>query len=344
LYAKWTAISSGGSGGSSGGGSSKPTETPSKTTSPENEIVLPEEESEPAEVEGETKGMAIQINDEDLHDAAIASTEEEKGVKTTLVVLDTEKITENLDAIKTGTTVTVPVNEKTDTTVVQLDGKLAKVMEYAQAVLEIKTEVADYKLPVKQINIDLIIEKFGENVDLSDININIEISKLSEEEVKIVEDAASKGNYTLIVPPVSFTITCTYKGNNIEVSEFSSYVERLIAIPDGVDHEKITTAIIVEKDGTVRHVPTKAIIRNGRHYTQVNSMANSVYTLICNQVKFKDLVNHWAEEAVNDMGSRLIVSGIGEGIFAPDRDVTRAEFAAIIVRALGLKPESGKPI
>ncbi|HHV95243.1 MAG TPA: S-layer homology domain-containing protein [Clostridiaceae bacterium] len=91
-------------------------------------------------------------------------------------------------------------------------------------------------------------------------------------------------------------------------------------------------------------MPTKAIIRNGRHYTQVNSMANSVYTLIWNQVKFKDLVNHWAEEAVNDMGSRLIVSGIGEGIFAPDRDVTRAEFAAIIVRALGLKPESGKPI
>jgi hypothetical protein len=42
------------------------------------------------------------------------------------------------------------------------------------------------------------------------------------------------------------------------------------------------------------------------------------------------------------MGSRLVVSGVGDGMFDPDRDITRAEFAAIIVKALGLKPESGK--
>jgi len=58
----------------------------------------------------------------------------------------------------------------------------------------------------------------------------------------------------------------------------------------------------------------------------------------------QELAGHWAEEAVNDMGSRLIVSGVGEGIFAPNREVTRAEFAAIVVRALGLKPEAGKTI
>jgi restriction endonuclease Mrr len=41
------------------------------------------------------------------------------------------------------------------------------------------------------------------------------------------------------------------------------------------------------------------------------------------------------------MGSRKIVDGTGEGRFSPDRDITRAEFAAIIVRGLGLELEVG---
>jgi hypothetical protein len=36
------------------------------------------------------------------------------------------------------------------------------------------------------------------------------------------------------------------------------------------------------------------------------------------------------------MGSRLVISGVGENRFEPNRDITRAEFAAIAVRALGL--------
>ena len=37
------------------------------------------------------------------------------------------------------------------------------------------------------------------------------------------------------------------------------------------------------------------------------------------------------------MGSRMVVTGAGNNNFDPDRDITRAEFAAIIVRALGLE-------
>lgn len=44
---------------------------------------------------------------------------------------------------------------------------------------------------------------------------------------------------------------------------------------------------------------------------------------------FKDVENHWAKDAVNDMGSRLIVNGIGNDLYNPNTDMTRAEFAAI---------------
>lgn len=51
---------------------------------------------------------------------------------------------------------------------------------------------------------------------------------------------------------------------------------------------------------------------------------------------FKDVETHWAKEAVNEMASRLVVSGVEENRFEPDRAITRAEFAAILVRGLGL--------
>jgi hypothetical protein len=36
------------------------------------------------------------------------------------------------------------------------------------------------------------------------------------------------------------------------------------------------------------------------------------------------------------MASRKIINGVGDDLFAGERSITRAEFAAIIVRALGL--------
>jgi hypothetical protein len=41
------------------------------------------------------------------------------------------------------------------------------------------------------------------------------------------------------------------------------------------------------------------------------------------------------------MGSRMVINGIGNDLFNPDQAITRAEFAAVIVRGLGLKLADG---
>ena len=51
---------------------------------------------------------------------------------------------------------------------------------------------------------------------------------------------------------------------------------------------------------------------------------------------FSDTVGHWAKADIEEMANRGVVSGVGDGLFEPDRPVTRAEFAALITRALGL--------
>ena len=50
-------------------------------------------------------------------------------------------------------------------------------------------------------------------------------------------------------------------------------------------------------------------------------------------VSFSDVApDAWYAEAVNTLGSLGIVAGIGNGQFAPDRAITRAEFTVIAMR------------
>ncbi|MEF2246203.1 S-layer homology domain-containing protein [Paenibacillus sp. IITD108] len=51
---------------------------------------------------------------------------------------------------------------------------------------------------------------------------------------------------------------------------------------------------------------------------------------------FADTRGHWGERVIQKMAAKHIVNGTSNDTFAPDRSVTRAEFTAILARALGL--------
>ena len=257
------------------------------------------------------------------------------------ITLDTDKLNKIIDNAASGANVIIPVPGGSDVAAGVLTGAMIKSMEAKDSTLEIKTDSASYTLPASEINIDSVSQQFGQAVSLSDIKVKIQIAEPSSDMVSVTKNAASTGEFTLVVPAVEYTISCTYGSQTVDVSRFNSYVERTIAIPDGVDPAKITTGVVVSADGTVRHVPTKITLINGKYYAVINSLTNSTYTVIYNPVEFSDVTSHWAKSSINDMGSRMIISGVGNNNFDPDRDITRAEFAAIAVKALGLTPGIG---
>lgn len=269
-----------------------------------------------------------------------AMTSKVNGRTVITVTVDQKKLEDKLAAEGPGATVIIPVMAESDVVVGELNGQMIRNMESKQAVLEIRTNQAAYTLPVQQINIGSISDQIGNSVPLKDIKVRIEIAESTANTIKAVENAANKGSFTLVAPPIEFTIKATYEGKTVVVSKFSAYVERTIAIPDGVDPKKITTGVVVEADGTVRHVPTKIIMIDSKYYAKVNSLTNSAYSIIWHPIEFSDVVNHWGKDAVNDLGSRMVIDGKGDGSFGPESDITRAEFVAILVRGLGLKPEN----
>ncbi|MEN6317089.1 MAG: S-layer homology domain-containing protein [Clostridiaceae bacterium] len=275
--------------------------------------------------------------------AATATTTKVDDKTVTTIVVDDKKVGEKLQKEGNNAVVTIPVKNNADVIIGTLNGQTVKNMETVEAVVEVKTENVTYTLPASQINIDAVLEQIGEQVELKDIAVNVKISEPAADTVKIVEDTADKNNYQIMVKPIEFEITCSSGNKTVEISKFNAYVERLVAIPEGVDPSRITTGIVLNSDGTFSHVPTVITIIDGKYYAKINSLTNSTYSVIWSPKTFKDVRKHWAKDAVSDMGSRLVISCVGNDMFEPDSDITRGEFAAIVVKALGLmRPGTGK--
>lgn len=135
---------------------------------------------------------------------------------------------------------------------------------------------------------------------------------------------------------VEFTLTVgTEEGKNEEISNFHQYIARSIKL-DAATDTKALAAVRVEQDAkgnTVYHPVPFSIQGND---ALIYSRTNSTYLLIANPVTFSDLEHHWSKQIVESMANKMIVQGEGASSFVPDRQVTRAEFAALLVRSFGL--------
>ncbi|MCR8636022.1 S8 family serine peptidase [Paenibacillus radicis (ex Xue et al. 2023)] len=63
----------------------------------------------------------------------------------------------------------------------------------------------------------------------------------------------------------------------------------------------------------------------------------SPYAVMEYNKTFNDMAQHWAKEEVELLASKYIITGATDTTFVPEQKLTRAEFAALLVRALGVK-------
>lgn len=280
-------------------------------------------------------GFAVIVNGQ-KQQIATATTEKQGNtevIKATVVESDlkAELAKQGQNAL-----VVVPVTASADKTSAVLTGQSIKDLEHKSAVLRIETPIGSYDVPANLVAIDKVSAQLGSSTSLSNITVSVNILKSAADKITGMEHAGQRQGFTLASAPIDFTIEAAYDGKTVEVDKFDSYVQREIAIPEGVDPNKITTAVVLNSNGTVHHVPTAVTVRDGKYFATINSLTNSTYSLIYNQKTFTDVREHWAQDSVEDMASRLVVTGTDDTHFNPNASITRAEFAAIVVRGLGL--------
>jgi hypothetical protein len=67
----------------------------------------------------------------------------------------------------------------------------------------------------------------------------------------------------------------------------------------------------------------------------------SKYAVMAYEKTFTDVTDHWAKADIELMASRHIANGMTDDTFVPEGNITRAEFATMLVRALGLELTDG---
>ena len=90
---------------------------------------------------------------------------------------------------------------------------------------------------------------------------------------------------------------------------------------------------------------TSTWIPVGGRFTESGTISVSLshfsqYVLLESSKTFDDIMNHWAKSDIEALAAKQIVSGMTSNLFDPNGDVTRAQFASMLARALHLEADS----
>lgn len=306
----------GGNNGGTGGGSTSPS-TPPTTTPP------PVDSGVNTSVNGNNGGFAT------------GKTTTSEGNKQTSVQVNRDKLG---DILSSGTGQKLSIQSPNDGDM-QVDGLTAadiRLLADKGASLDIGNPLAIYPVPSKQLDLNSVSGQLG-NAALNDIAVHIDIKRSSETLRNNAKNKATSAGYHLLVDPVDLEMTFSQNGKTVKSGQLNGYAPKYIALPEGIDPNRITTGVVVNPDGSVYHLPTVVTKIGDRYYAQIHDLRSSgSYSVIWNPQDFDDVRTHWAQTEVNNISARLDLQGNGGNTFAPNRNVTRAEFAEIVVLGLGL--------
>ncbi|GBG08928.1 hypothetical protein PAT3040_03543 [Paenibacillus agaridevorans] len=194
----------------------------------------------------------------------------------------------------------------------------------AASLTAVKMEIAgiSYELPLS------VLGQF-ERDDIVSVYIGFVSGRQLEAFNRAVADIQAE---SLLPSPIEFRLFVAGE----EITDFEGiYVERKVRLDQPVSPDQ-TTAVWMDANNELHFVPAIVNRVKGNSEIVIRSPHNSMYTVIGNEQSFDDLKGHWAQEDVELLANKLIVKGQSESIYNPEKAVTRAEFAALLVRSLGL--------
>ncbi|MGF7184780.1 hypothetical protein GGQ84_000865 [Desulfitispora alkaliphila] len=260
--------------------------------------------------EGGGSGNAGGAEDRDKEDDATV----DESVNTDLEVikftgLNSEKVTAQIDQVKRVITF---VTEDKDTPGVSMsipDSIFRNINNVDELVVSV---------PVGEIHIPI------NAIEEKERNIRIEIQKAPSTVIEEVQK--TNNNLQVVSEPVKIKV----KG--LKSDSYLTY-----KIPVQGQETKYSTGVLYEDTGNIRHIPTRFVKDNGRTYALLKRKGNSTYFIVNDEKEFNDTANHWAEEEIKLLASKRIINGMTEATFAPQEQVTRAQFATMLVNALALE-------
>nr|WP_328803631.1 GH32 C-terminal domain-containing protein [Paenibacillus puerhi] len=230
----------------------------------------------------------------------------------------------------------VPVQDKES---LQLSLDFAALQDAAkvspESVITIKSGIVTYDLP-------LALLKHASMTGEMDY-IQIAIEPQTERMLEVIRSQAAASSMKLLAGAYDFKVLAEKDDVATEIEDFGNlYVSRSMTIDASGKLDTITAVMYVPETGEISFVPSTFERKDGKTVVTIKRNGNSIYTVVDFNKDFADAKEHWAKEEIHLLASKHIVQGVSEQSYEPERKVTRAEFAAILARGLGLSSQPNK--
>ncbi|SDP07075.1 Serine protease, subtilisin family [Paenibacillus sp. yr247] len=145
---------------------------------------------------------------------------------------------------------------------------------------------------------------------------------------------------SIVGTPYAFEASSTVNGVSTPLALASNQpIQRSFVLEQG-SGAKATGALFKEGDKFYA-IPAKFTqADNGATIVTISRPGFSSYVAASRHMMFADIDQSWAKDQIQSLADKFILNGTSANEYSPKRSVTRAEFAAMLVRALGLQRQA----
>ncbi|BBH18672.1 hypothetical protein Back11_00170 [Paenibacillus baekrokdamisoli] len=232
---------------------------------------------------------------------------------------------------------TITVEVPAATTEVKVPANTADLIK--QNNLEIKSDNLTINLPsdlIKQLKMKVAPS------DWTDSSISLKLDPLSQVDAKNIVDKgknATNSDIKLFGEVYEFHLSITTaSGKTYDLSAFDKPITIQLKVGPTVN-AKLAAIYYISETGALEFIGGKYV--NGYMVAEISHF--SKYAVLQVSKLFTDVQpGYWASNAIQELVSKQILNGTSPTSFEPGRSVTRAEFTAMLVRALKLTEKSDK--
>lgn len=184
------------------------------------------------------------------------------------------------------------------------------------------------------------------NVGGSAISLPVLLLKQSPDGAELVvtittstkyKSAFSASGASVIGTPVQFEANWVINKSTQSIKVPNNvFIKRSFTIPGHVQPD--TAGVLYETDGKVSPIASVFKVQEGDStIVTVSRPGFSVYAAVSHKVSFSDISGSSSAAHITALANKFIIEGTSADKFSPNNNLTRAEFTALLVRALGLK-------
>lgn len=233
----------------------------------------------------------------------------------------------------------ITISLPTDAQQIDLPPNTAELLGEKQLVIQ--SEKIKLEIPAKLFTqlISLVSEQ-----ERSDSKITLAIKPLTESAVgdAVLNQAKNQLGASVKLGSSIYDIklyVTTKAGQTLSLTNFQQPIQIQFMLDPAIN-PKLSSVYFISDNGGLERVGGTYV--SGELIADISHF--SKYAVLEVSKSFTDVPqSHWAAGAIQELASKLVISGTSDQTFEPESKVTRAEFTALIARALKLKAANSSP-